>query len=335
MSGLRDSDIGKDFFSQIMLELSAPYGVFCGAVRGGVRMLAKSQSVGARANEAGSVAMRCYAVAQDARHYHRNDWGTAGSATLTINAVDVSVSGFLVENMLDYLSNDALPGDDENKIRHSQAAALLLDIESDRVHMRDVHLTGYQDTLFLNGGRLFFEDGFISGNVDFIFGNGVGVFEGSTIETRPRGKSFPEGEVQSYITAPSTQISQPVGLVFYKCRLTREEGVPDRSVTLGRPWHPTTRFADGRYADPKAIGYSRFIDTWMDAHIHENRWSTMGGTARDGSKSDIFRPEDSRFNEGASSGPGARASAIEIEWSTQLSYSDIQSIVFEDWVLGE
>lgn len=81
--------------------------------------------------------------------------------------------------------------------------------------------------------------------------------------------------------------------------------MPDRSVTLGRPWCPATKFEDDRYTDPKAIGYSRFTDTRMDAHIHENRWLTMGGIARDVSKTDIFRPEDSRFNEVASSGPGA------------------------------
>lgn len=88
--------------------------------------------------------------------------------------------------MFDYLSHDALASDSENKIRHSQSVALVMDVERDRVHMRDVHLTGHRDGLFLNGGCLFYEDGFVSGNVDLIFGSGMGLFEGNTIQTRPR-----------------------------------------------------------------------------------------------------------------------------------------------------
>ncbi len=99
--------------------------------------------------------------------------------------------------MFDYLSNDALASGSEYKIRHSQGAALLMNVESDRVHMRDVHLAGYQDALFLSGGRLFFEDGFISGSVDFIFGNGMGLLRRQHHRDTASGKSFPEGEVQS------------------------------------------------------------------------------------------------------------------------------------------
>jgi pectinesterase len=129
------------------------------------------------------------AVASTAGAYHRNNWGTPGSATLTINADEVTVAGLKVENTFDYLTNDRLDDQDPDKNTNPQAAAVLLDIASDRVLMQQVELIGYQDTLFLNGGRLYFDEGFISGNVDFIFGNGIGLFEDSTIETRMRGKT--------------------------------------------------------------------------------------------------------------------------------------------------
>ena len=288
-----------------------------------------------RLSGAGQGETRIYfdAVARDSRKYHRNNWGTPGSATLTINADEVTVRDLTVSNTYDYLSNDALGSDNPDRNRDPQAVALLLDIESDRVHMNGVALEGYQDTLFANGDRFYFENGFISGNVDFIFGNGFILIENSTIESRIRATDYPEGEIQSFIMAPSTQLDQPIGLVIANSKLTREEGLADRSVTLGRPWHPTTTFDDGRYADPDAVGSAIFIDNWMDAHIHEDRWSTMNGTARDGSKTDIFRPEDSRFHESGSTGPGARTTETEISWTLDLSLAEIRALMFEGWDL--
>lgn len=282
---------------------------------------------------AGAETTRIYfdAVARDSREYHRNNWGTPGSATLTINADEVYVSGLTVENTYEYRANDVLPDSSPDKNRDPQGVALLVDIDADRVEMEGVSLVGHQDTLFSDGGRLYFHEGHISGNVDFIFGDGMVLIEDSTIESRLRGQAFPAGEVQSFITAPSTQISQPFGIVIYNSRLTREAGLPDSSVTLGRPWHPTTTFPDGRYADPDAIGHAVYIDTWMDGHISEQRWSTMNGTARDGSKTDVFRPEDSRFNESGSTGPGARPSDIVIDWKPSLTIEEIRSIMLDNW----
>jgi pectinesterase len=271
------------------------------------------------------------AVAQTAGKYHRDGWGTPGSATLTIDADQVVVEGLTIENTFDYLSNDALPDDDPDKLVHSQGVALLLDIHSDRVHLDRVSLIAYQDTLFANGGCAYITKSFVAGNVDFIFGNGQLLIEDSTIESRRRGKPYEPGEIQSFITAPSTQLADRVGIVIHRSRLTREDGVPDQSVTLGRPWHPTTDFADGRYADPNAVGQALFIDCFMEAHIHEQHWSIMHGTARDGTKSDIFQPQDSRFYEVGSNGPGAARVDIGILWSDAPTIDDVYSVMFADW----
>ena len=88
--------------------------------------------------------------------------------------------------------------------------------------------------------------------------------------------------------------------------------MPNRSVTLARPWHPTN-FTDGRYAYPNAVGQVPSIDFFIDAHIDEQHYSTMCGTARDGRKPAILKPQDSRFQESGSVGPGAHSAATDID----------------------
>lgn len=271
------------------------------------------------------------AVAQTAGVYHRNRWGTPGSATLTIDADQVTVEGLTVENTYDFLTNDALPDGDARKISNSQGVALLLDIHSDRVMVQQAALLGYQDTLFANGKRVFIRNSHISGNVDFIFGNGQVLIEDSTVESRRRSATFAAGDFQSFVVAPSTQIAQPIGIVVYRSRLTREAGVPDGSVALGRPWHPTTTFPDGRYADPNAVGQASFIDCFMDAHIARDHWTSMNGTARDGTKTAVFLPRDSRFYEVGSTGPGARHDDPGITWQGGLAIADVHKQFFIGW----
>ena len=271
------------------------------------------------------------AVAQTSRAYHRDGWGTPGSATLTIDANDVIVSGMTIENDYDYLANDALPDDAKSKIGNPQAVALLTDIHSDRVSVRKSALVGYQDTLFANGKRLHITNSLIAGNIDFIFGNGMVLIERSEIRSRRRASATHGEPFQSFIAAPSTLLDQPVGIVFYRSRLTREAGVPDKTVALARPWHPTTRFADGRYANPRAIGQVSFIDCFLDAHIAPDHWASMNGTARDGTMSDVFRPQDSRFFERGSVGPGAKARDIGMPANGFGDIAPIKRIIFENW----
>jgi len=232
-------------------------------------------------------------------------WSTSGSGSVIIRAADFTARDLTIANSFAYPANDRLPDDHPDKIRGSQAVALMTDTGSDRALFERVTVTGYQDTLYTKAGRSLFRNSTISGHVDFIFGGGTAVFWQSDIITRARpDKTPPIG----YITAPSTQISSPYGLVFIDCRLTREADVADASMALGRPWHPTTTFADGRYADPNALGQTVFINTWMDAHILDQAWWPMSGNLPDGSRAD-FQPEDARFFEYQSHGPGARNSS--------------------------
>lgn len=251
---------------------------------------------------------------------------TPGSATLTLKATDIRLQNITIENSFDFLANDALAADDPKKIAGTQAVALFIDIPSDKVLIKNVALLGYQDTLFVNSGRSWFDKALVAGNVDYIFGNGNALFTDSEIKTRVRGKpTNPHG----FVTAPSTQIASEYGLTFLNCRLTREQGVADNAVSLGRPWHPTTQFTDGRYADPNAIGKSVFINSWMDAHITRDGWYAMSGTAKEGGRKS-FLPEDARFFEYQTQG----ASALVNTKRRQLDSEEIKKYTLEK-ILGD
>ncbi|MBS1207859.1 MAG: Pectinesterase [Proteobacteria bacterium] len=223
-------------------------------------------------------------------------WGTDGSATLTIRTSDVTLENLTVENNFDYLANAARDRNSPDFIRGSQALAIYLGGQADRCSFRNVKLLGYQDTLCPFVGRAYFERCVIAGNVDFIFGGGQAWFEDCELISRPAGHVTTK---VGYVTAPSTHTSKKYGFVFNRCKLSREPGVPDATVALGRPWHPNGA------AD--AIGQSVFLDCWMDAHITTAGWDSMSSTTKLGERV-TYTPEDSRFFEYKSAGPGATVS---------------------------
>ena len=103
--------------------------------------------------------------------------------------------------------------------------------------------------------RQYYEDCYIEGTVDFIFGWSTAVFNRCHIHSKSGG----------YVTAPSTDQGQKYGYVFYDCRLTADDGV--RDVALSRPWRP--------YA--QAV----FIRCNLGKHISPAGWNT-GESKRSG-----------------------------------------------------
>ncbi|MER2493447.1 pectinesterase family protein [Catenovulum sediminis] len=229
-------------------------------------------------------------------------YGTFRTATFSITAKNIQLKNLSIENGFDYPANEKLDKTDENKVGGEQAVALKIAGQADKNSFENVSLFGYQDTLYADAGRSYFYRSKIFGHVDFIFGKGNVVFTETDIISRARYKKT---KYSGYVTAPSTLITQPYGFTFLNCRLLREPNVPDNSVPLGRPWHPTTTFHDGRYANPNAIGKAVYINTYMDAHISLNGWASMRGTSRVKGQKDEFKPESARFFEYKNSGPGA------------------------------
>src|SRR5919199_4257090 len=102
--------------------------------------------------------------------------------------------------------------------------ALALRVDGDRVTFRRCRFLGWQDTILLNRGRQYFEDCYIAGHVDFIFGGATALFERCHIHCLRDG----------YITAASTPQHEPFGFVFSHCKITGESSAV--KTYLGRPW---------------------------------------------------------------------------------------------------
>jgi pectinesterase len=240
-------------------------------------------------------------------------WGTYGSATLTVEAPGFEARSLTIENGFDYVANLK-----SRTVEGSQAVALALGNAADRTVVEGVDLIGHQDTFYLRAGRALVRDCFITGNVDFIFGGAAARFERCEIRSRLR----PGEELQGYVAAPSTPRTQPHGLVFERCRLTREAGVPDASAWLGRPWR-----AGGNTA---LLGHAAFLDCWMDAHIHPYGWTWMGYRGPGGYQMRL-EPRDARFFEYRSRGPGSRRSPHRRQLTAAEAHRLSRAAMFADW----
>jgi pectinesterase len=240
-------------------------------------------------------------------------WGTYGSATLTVEAPGFTARDLTIVNGFDYLQalRSGVPKD-------RQAVALALGNAADRSLLERVNLIGHQDTFYLRAGRALVRDCFITGSVDFIFGGAAARLERCEIRSRLR----PGETLQGYVAAPSTPRTQPVGLVFDRCRLTRESGVPDGSVYLGRPWR-----AGGNM---ELLGAAAFLDCWMDAHIHPDGWTFMNYRRADGSQARLEAAE-ARLLEYRSRGPGAKINPARRQMSAAQLPQFSRSAMFGDW----
>lgn len=252
--------------------------------------------------------------------------GTSRTSTVDIKADGVTLENMTIRNSFDFPANRALPDGDPRKLKDTQAVALMVSEGADKARFRHLTLEGYQDTFYSKtGSRSYFTDCTISGHVDFIFGSGVAVFDRCNIIARGRADIAPP---LGYISAPSTASSAPYGLIFIDSKLSKEPGVPAKSFALGRPWHPTTQFADGRYADPQAIGLAAFINCEIDDHIYG--WDRMSGKDKAG-ETIWFYPEDSRFYEYGSRGPGAHQGGDHYKLTAEKAAAYNAKHVFSDW----
>lgn len=159
------------------------------------------------------------------------EMGTAGSSSCYIYAPD-----FYAENIT--FANSAGPV--------GQAVACFVD--GDRAVFRNCRFTGHQDTLYTHGeGRQYYENCYIDGTVDFIFGKATALFSGCQIHAKRKG---------GYLTAPATPKGQRHGYVFSHCTLTADEGV--EQVWLSRPW--------------RDYGQTVFLHCDMGSHIRPEGW---------------------------------------------------------------
>jgi len=177
------------------------------------------------------------------------------------------------------------------------AQALAIRVDGDRAVFRNCRFLGWQDTILLNHGRQYFEDCYITGHVDFIFGAATAFFERCHIHCLKDG----------YITAASTPFEQPFGFVFSNCKITGESAAV--KTYLGRPWRP--------YASVV------FLHTQMSEVVRPAGWHNWNFPERE---------KTVRYAEFDGAGPGANPGA-RVTWARQLTKNEAKRITLEK-VLG-
>lgn len=220
-------------------------------------------------------------------HFKKMNLGrnsTFHTYTLKVQANDVSIQNLTIENEAGAVGQ-----------------AIALHLEGDRIQVENCTINGNQDTLYVagEGSRQYFQNCNISGTTDFIFGEATAVFSSCNIISKSN----------SYITAASTPKTQPYGLTFIDCKLTKiNEGVT--KVYLGRPW--------------RSYAKTVFINCELGEHIVPSGWDNWGSREKE---------MTAFYGEYGSTGRGAGKKRV--QWShqlTKLQASDYtMSKIFNDW----
>jgi pectinesterase len=163
--------------------------------------------------------------------------------------------------------------------------ALALRVDGDRVVFRRCRFLGWQDTILTTRGRQYFEDCYIEGHVDFIFGGATAYFNRCHLHALRDG----------YLTAASTPDGEAHGYVFADCKITGAEGV---KTFLGRPW--------------RIYAKTVFLRTEMSAVVRPEGWNNWGKPAAE---------KTTFYAEFGSTGPGAN-DAARVKWAKPLTATE-------------
>ena len=154
---------------------------------------------------------------------------------------------------------------------------LALLVQADRFIMKDSRLLAIQDTLELFTGRQYFENVFISGYTDFIFGtNNTTYFKNCTIHVIDTGKD--DNGTAGYVTAfkgcnKDAKDAIVYGAIFDGCKFTADEGVTAGKTAIGRTW--------GAYAAVAVInselGEHISVDGYDKSENKNKRYISMNG----------------------------------------------------------
>ena len=210
--------------------------------------------------------------------------GTTGSSSFFVFGTD-----FYAENIT--FENSSGPV--------GQAVAVRVD--GDRVVFKNCRFLGFQDTLYPHGegSRQYYQNCYIEGTVDFIFGWSTAVFDHCEIYCKQEG----------YVTAASTRQDTNYGFVFLNCHITGSAAA--NSFFLGRPWRPYAQVV--------------YINCQLDKLIKPAGW-------------DNWRNPDNEktayFAEYGSKGPGANPKA-RVSWSHQLTKEEAAHYTVKEVLAGE
>ena len=216
--------------------------------------------------------------------------GTFLSYTLRVDAPDFVCENLTVENDAMTHYNPRWFEDGRNDAGVAQAVAL--HVEGDRAEFRHCRFLGFQDTVYTGNpdGREYYEDCYIEGTVDFVFGPATCWFERCHIHALRKG----------YLTAASTPADHPIGYVFNRCRITAREGITGE--WLGRPW--------------RAWAYTLWKECELDLDLDPAGWHNWGNPENE---------KTARYLEYRCTGRGADRSQ-RAPWSRELSPREARKV---------
>ena len=187
----------------------------------------------------------------------------------------------------------------QNNAGFTAGQAVALESDGDKAQYFNCRLLGFQDILFTNNpdSRQFYEDCYIEGTTDFIFGSATVWFEHCHIHSKKN----------SHVTAASTPRDHEFGYVFNDCTLTGDTSL--HKVSLGRPW--------------RAYAAVTYIHCFLGPQIKPEGFSNWNNT-------DNYKT--ARYAEYEDYGPGADKSE-RVSWEKQLNDNEVKKYTIEN-VLG-
>jgi pectinesterase len=233
--------------------------------------------------------------------------GTTGSSTLQLKGNNVTAAGitfanstntpYIVTTTHQAVSPQGNYATGQSQTSNQPAVAMLL--QGDQQAFSNCKFLGYQDTLYTKGGRTYFKDCYVSGDIDFIFANGTSVFKNCTINM--------DGDHSGgTITAASTDKRTSNGLVFLDCTVTGNSvkgnpvidpqnaanvnGPSANNMYLGRPWGWQQAGGDASTV---------FVNTKMSPAIRNVGWLNWNANELNAAnlKQDGNPAKDSRYAE--------------------------------------
>jgi len=188
----------------------------------------------------------------------------------------------------------------QNDAGFTAGQAVAVESDGDKAIFYNCRFIGNQDVLFTNSdrSRQYYENCYIEGTTDFIFGSSTVWFEKCHIHSKKN----------SHITAASTPKEKEFGYIFNECILTGDSSL--HNVSLGRPWRPYAQVV--------------YMNSYIGRHIKAEGWSNWNNT--DNYKTTRYAEYK---NYGPSSDPGKR-----IEWSKQLTDKEVKKYTIANVLNG-
>ncbi|KAI9119331.1 hypothetical protein K1719_010006 [Acacia pycnantha] len=213
--------------------------------------------------------------------------GTFGSATFSVNAPYFIAKNITFKNKAPIPAPGAVG---------KQAVALR--ISADTATFLGCKFLGAQDTLYDHVGRHYYKDCYIEGSVDFIFGDGLSLFERCHVHAI--------GQNVGAVTAQGrNSILEDTGFSFVHCKVTGSG-----ALYLGRAWGPFSRVV--------------FAYTNMDNIIIPKGWYNWGDPNREMT---VF------YGQYKCTGPGAKYVG-RVSWSRELTDEEAKPFISLSFIDG-